>query len=41
MAHSIPSIDLAKNLQAPWPAEHASPRMIRVALVTLKVLPAV
>src|SRR5215475_1569476 len=38
---NIPSVDQAKGLQAPWPAEHASPRVIRVALVTLKVVPAV
>ena len=38
MAHSIPSVDQAKSRQAPWPAEHASPRVMRVALVTLKVV---
>ena len=38
---NIPSVDQAKGLQAPWPAEHASPRVMRVALVTLKVVPAV
>src|SRR5712691_5300196 len=41
MAHSIPSVDQAKSRQAPWPAEHTSPRLMRVALVTLKVVPAV
>jgi len=41
MTHSISNVYQAKRLQAPWPTEHASPRVMRVALVTLKVVPTV
>jgi len=34
MTHSISNVYQAESLQAPWPAEHVSPRVTRVALVT-------
>src|SRR5215475_1637969 len=34
MTHSISNVYQAKRLQAPWPTEHASPRVMRVALAT-------